>query len=103
MSDDGILSGHCAAQGLTPLRDGERRISGSPSIAVSMTCPISTAASGGGSGWRRAQRGGGRDYRLNVHRTGQSRGMKSTWGPGSIMNTASVARMHATAATAIAM
>src|SRR6266550_140734 len=37
------------------------------------------------------------------HRTGQSRGMKSTWGPGSIMNTASVARTHTTAATAIAM
>src|SRR3989440_1904609 len=35
------------------------------------------------------------------HRTGQSRGMKSTW--GSIMNTASVARTQATAATAIAM
>src|SRR6266550_8859707 len=37
------------------------------------------------------------------HRTGQSGGMKSTWGPGSIMNTVSVARTHATAATAIAM
>src|SRR5882757_6947641 len=37
------------------------------------------------------------------HRTGQSRGIKSTWGPGSIMNTASVARTHATAATVIAM
>ncbi len=37
------------------------------------------------------------------HRTGQSRGMKSTWGPGSIMNTASVARTQATAATAIDM
>jgi hypothetical protein len=37
------------------------------------------------------------------HRPGQSRGMKSTWGPGSIMNTASVARTHATAAAAIAM
>jgi hypothetical protein len=37
------------------------------------------------------------------HRTGQSRGMKSKWGPGSIMNTASVARTQATAATAIAM
>src|SRR5882757_367643 len=37
------------------------------------------------------------------HRTGQSRGMKSTWGPGSIMNTASVAKTLATAATAIAM
>src|SRR5258706_13341082 len=33
------------------------------------------------------------------HRTGQSRGMKSTWGPGSIMNTASVARTHATKGT----
>src|SRR5215467_1436278 len=30
------------------------------------------------------------------HRTGQSRGMKSTWGPGSIINTARVARTHAT-------
>src|ERR1700688_4944983 len=37
------------------------------------------------------------------HRTGQSRGMKSTWGPGSIMNTASVARTHATAGKAIPM
>src|SRR5205814_3349567 len=37
------------------------------------------------------------------HRTGRSRGMKSTWGPGSIMNTASVARTQATVATAIAM
>ena len=37
------------------------------------------------------------------HRTGQSRGMKSTWGPGSMMNTASVARTLPTAAKAIAM
>src|ERR1700754_55279 len=37
------------------------------------------------------------------HRTDQSRGMKSTWGPGSIMNTATVARTHESAATAIAM
>ena len=37
------------------------------------------------------------------NRTHQSRGMKSTWGPGSMMNTASVAKTQATAATAIAM
>jgi hypothetical protein len=40
------------------------------------------------------------DYR---YRTGRSRGMKSTWGPGSIMNTANGARTHAIAATAIAL
>src|SRR5690242_14965352 len=36
------------------------------------------------------------------YRTGQSRGRKSTWDPGSIMNTVSAARTHASAATAIA-
>ena len=48
----------------------------------------------GGSGGREEQ---------EDHRTDQSRGKKSTWGPGSIMNTASVARTQVTAAIAIAM
>src|SRR6201987_2345727 len=37
------------------------------------------------------------------HWTGRCRGMKATWGPGSIMNTADVTRTPATAATAIAI